>query len=90
MISRVGDHSTPYPLIRAHANPFARIMEEFPNTRLVQAGISTATGNQREQVARFGVEMIEMRDLTQQRQLIFEGTCLSFSGSQLPPFTLKK
>jgi len=57
----------------SHACPFARIMEEFPNTRLVQAGIRTATGHQREQATRFGVEMIEMKDLTAIQQLIFDG-----------------
>ena len=37
-------------------------MEEGLAARLVQVGIRTATAHQREQVARFGVEMIEMRD----------------------------
>ena len=37
-------------------------MEEGLAGRLVQVGIRTATAHQREQVARFGVEMIEMRD----------------------------
>ena len=46
----------------SHACPFARIMEEKLAGRLVQVGIRTATAHQREQVARFGVEMIEMRD----------------------------
>lgn len=46
----------------SHACPFARIMEERLAGRLVQVGIRTATAHQREQVARFGVEMIEMRD----------------------------
>jgi len=57
----------------SHACPFARIMEEFPNIRLVQAGIRTANGHQREQAARFGVEMIEMKDLTPIYQLRFDG-----------------
>jgi agmatinase len=46
----------------SHACPFARIMEERLVERLVQVGIRTATGHQREQVERFGVEMIEIRD----------------------------
>lgn len=46
----------------SHACPFARIMEDRLVERLVQVGIRTATGPQREQVERFGVEMIEMRD----------------------------
>ncbi len=44
---------------RSHASPFARIMEEKLADRLIQVGIRTATGHQREQVSRFGVEMIE-------------------------------
>jgi arginase len=47
----------------SHACPFARIMEEKLATRLVQVGIRTLNGHQREQAARFGVEIIEMRDL---------------------------
>ena len=45
----------------SHACPFARIMEEGLADRLVQVGIRTMTGHQREQAARFGVEVIEMR-----------------------------
>ncbi len=44
----------------SHACPFARIMEERLAMRLVQVGIRTATPHQREQVARFGVDTIEM------------------------------
>ncbi|MDA7977222.1 MAG: agmatinase [Pirellulales bacterium] len=40
----------------AHACPFARVMESFPRTRLIQIGIRTATQHQREQMERFGVE----------------------------------
>ena len=46
----------------SHACPFARILEEKLAQRLVQVGIRAATRHQREQAARFGVEMIEMRD----------------------------
>jgi arginase len=45
----------------SHACPFARIMEEGLADRLVQVGIRTATGHQRAQARRFGVEVIEMR-----------------------------
>lgn len=45
----------------SHACPFARIMEEGLASRLVQVGIRTLTGHQREQAARFGVEVIDMR-----------------------------
>lgn len=46
----------------SHACPFARIMEEGLVERLVQVGIRTATGHQREQIERFGVEVVEMKD----------------------------
>jgi agmatinase len=45
----------------SHACPFARIMEERLCARLVQVGIRTLTPHQREQIARFGVETIEMQ-----------------------------
>lgn len=57
----------------SHACPFARIKEEFPSIRLVQGGIRTATGHQREQAERFGVEMIEMMDIGRLRSLEFAG-----------------
>ena len=46
----------------SHACPFARIMEEKLAKRLVQVGIRTATSHQREQMKRFGLEVVEMRD----------------------------
>ena len=48
---------------RSHASPLARIMEEGLAVRLVQVGIRTAVGEQRDQAQRFGVEMVEMKDL---------------------------
>lgn len=57
----------------SHACPFARIMEEFPETRLVQVGIRTANGHQREQASRFGVEMIEMKDVQKAGKIAFDG-----------------
>ncbi len=45
----------------SHACPFARIMEEGLAQRLVQVGLRTLSRHQREQAARFGVEMVEMR-----------------------------
>ncbi len=45
----------------SHASPFARIMEEKLTDRLVQVGIRTMNEHQREQAARFGVEMLPMR-----------------------------
>lgn len=49
---------------RSHASPFARIMEAGHAARLVQVGIRTMNRHCREQVARFGVEVIEMRHFT--------------------------
>ncbi|MGH7702726.1 MAG: arginase family protein, partial [Gemmatimonadales bacterium] len=44
----------------SHACPFARIMEEGLASRLVQVGIRTMNGHQREQADRLGVEVIDM------------------------------
>ena len=49
---------------RSHASPFARIMEDGLATRLVQVGIRTLNPHQREQAARFGVEIVPMRGFT--------------------------
>jgi agmatinase len=46
----------------SHACPFARVMEEGLADRLVQVGIRTMTGHQRAQAAKYGVEVIEMRE----------------------------
>ncbi len=56
----------------SHACPFARIMEEGLADRLVQLGIRTMTGHQREQARRFGVQVIEMKDWHDGMQLEFE------------------
>jgi agmatinase len=45
----------------SHASPFARICEERLVRRLVQVGIRTLEPHQREQAARFGVEVHELR-----------------------------
>ncbi|MGA8763287.1 MAG: agmatinase [Candidatus Sulfotelmatobacter sp.] len=44
----------------SHACPFARIMENKLASRLLQVGIRTMNGHQREQAAKFRVEVIEM------------------------------
>ena len=46
----------------SHASPFARIMEERLVKRLVQVGVRTLNGHQKEQASRFGVEILEMKD----------------------------
>ena len=57
----------------SHACPFARIMEDGLAVRLVQAGIRTMTGHQREQAERFEVEVIDMNHIDQAGQLHFDG-----------------
>ena len=70
----------------SHASPFARIMEHKLAKRLVQVGIRTFTSDQREQVKKFGVESIEMRDLAAGLQLEFDSPVyLSFDLDALDP-----
>ena len=57
----------------SHASPFARLMESGKIKRLVQVGIRTLNAHQREQAERFGVEIHEMRDLTNLDAISFEG-----------------
>jgi arginase len=70
----------------SHASPFARIMEEKLAKRLVQVGVRTFTSHQRDQVKRFGVESIEMRDLKDDLQLNFDSPVyISFDTDALDP-----
>jgi arginase len=70
----------------SHASPFARIMEQKLVKRLVQVGIRTFTADQRQQVRRFGVESIEMRNLTPNLQLEFDSPLyISFDVDALDP-----
>jgi agmatinase len=70
----------------SHASPFARIMEHKLARRLVQVGIRTFTKDQREQVKKFGVESIEMRDLAAGLQLEFDSPVyISFDVDALDP-----
>jgi agmatinase len=48
----------------SHASPFARIMEAGLARRLVQVGIRTLNDHCRAQAARYGVEIVPMRDFT--------------------------
>jgi len=57
----------------SHACPFARIMEGGLATRLVQIGIRTYNAHQREQVRRFNVEAIEMKDWSDSTTFTFDG-----------------
>ncbi|HKN82199.1 MAG TPA: agmatinase [Pyrinomonadaceae bacterium] len=70
----------------SHASPFARIMEHKLVKRLVQVGIRTMTADQREQVKRFGVQSVEMRNLTPNLQLEFDSPVyISFDVDALDP-----
>ena len=70
----------------SHACPFARIMEEGRAKRLIQVGIRTNNAHQRAQAARFGVEVIEMRDLPAQERLKLAGPVyISFDIDVLDP-----
>ena len=70
----------------SHASPFARIMEQKLVKRLVQVGVRTVTADQREQVRKFGVESIEMRNVTPDLQLEFDSPVyISFDVDALDP-----
>jgi len=70
----------------SHASPFARIMEEKLAKRLVQVGIRAATGHQREQIKKFGVEVAEMRDWREGLAFEFETPVyISFDVDALDP-----
>jgi len=56
----------------SHACPFARIMEDKLAHRLVQIGVRTLNTHQREQAKKFGVEIIEMKDLDLQKLPVFK------------------
>jgi arginase family enzyme len=70
----------------SHACPFARIMEGRLAKRLVQVGIRTMNGHQREQAARFGVEVVEMRALPAYDRVKVHGPVyISFDMDVLDP-----
>jgi agmatinase len=70
----------------SHACPFARIMEQRAAKRLIQVGIRTMTGHQREQAKRFGVEVIEMRHLPALDRMKVDGPIyVSFDMDALDP-----
>ncbi len=70
----------------SHACPFARIMEEGCAKRLIQLGIRTMNAHQRKQAARFGVEVVEMRNLPALDKLKLAGPVyVSFDVDVLDP-----
>ena len=46
----------------SHASPFARLLERGCIAGLTQVGLRTVTRHQREQAARYGIHMVEMKD----------------------------
>jgi agmatinase len=56
----------------SHACPFARIMENRLARRLVQVGIRTLTGHQREQAEKFGVEIVSMAAIHSRASAAYE------------------
>jgi agmatinase len=54
---------------RSHTSPFARIMEERLADRLIQVGIRTLNDHHRDQIQRFGVEVIEAARCTEHLRL---------------------
>lgn len=52
---------------RSHASPFARIMERGLARRLVQVGVRTWNAHNREQAARFGVEVVPWEGFAPER-----------------------
>ncbi len=70
----------------SHACPFARIMEEGLAQNLVQVGIRAATREHREKAVRYGIRMIEMRDIGEALSLKFSNPLyISFDMDALDP-----
>ncbi len=70
----------------SHACPFARIMEDGAAKRLIQVGIRTLNNHQREQVKKFGVEVIEMRHLPALDRMKVDGPVyITFDMDALDP-----
>lgn len=70
----------------SHACPFARILEAGLVDRLIQIGIRAATAEQREMASKFGVTMMEMKDLKILPRLEFHHPLyISFDLDSLDP-----
>lgn len=70
----------------SHACPFARILEDGLADRLVQVGVRTFNGHQRDQTKRFGVEALEMKDMADSPDLVFDTPLyISFDLDALDP-----
>lgn len=70
----------------SHASPFARIMEENLVDKLIQLGIRTVNPHQREQIKKFNVNTIEMKDFSSDLILDINGPLyISFDMDALDP-----
>jgi arginase len=70
----------------SHACPFARVMEERLADRLIQIGIRTMNGHQREQAKRYGVELIDMHAwVTEARPVVSGPVYISIDVDALDP-----
>lgn len=70
----------------SHASPFARILESGLAKRLVQVGIRTINGHQRQQAQRFGVEVLTMQNWRDVFNLHFDSPLyLTFDMDCLDP-----
>ncbi len=70
----------------SHASPFARIMEKKFAVRLIQIGIRTINAHQREQAAKFGVEVFGMEHKVNLAEMKIEGPIyVSFDLDALDP-----
>jgi agmatinase len=70
----------------SHACPFARIMEEGLAKKLIQVGIRTLTGHQKQQAEKFGVEIIPMSELPALERMRVAGPVyISFDMDVLDP-----
>ncbi|MCK5311302.1 MAG: agmatinase [Desulfobacteraceae bacterium] len=70
----------------SHASPFARIMEENLVDNLIQLGIRTINPHQREQINKFNVQTIEMKDFNPDCSLNLSGPLyISFDMDALDP-----
>lgn len=70
----------------SHACPFYNIMQNNLANRLVQVGIRTLNSEQRENVEKYGVEIIEMKDFESTKMPTFQNSLyLSFDMDALDP-----
>lgn len=68
-IVQIDAHPDIYPAyqgnLRSHTSSFARIMEERLADRLIQIGLRTLNDDLREQIRRFGIEVVEARHVSE-------------------------